>query len=279
MLSNYWDYYKWIKPYRAVSVLFLLFQTPLAIPCEQNLSTLELDAIAQRIYLNECNGQSACLVDWNPGETFPSLGIGHFIWYPARIDPGYVESFPLLVDYIRRRSIALPRWLAQLDPLDAPWSDRASFMKQRHHTNVEQLRSFLLQNQTVQIEFMQQRMQQSLDKIIARTEAAKRNQVRKNIELLCASVQGQYALTDYVNFKGEGLAKQERTNGVGWGLMQVLSGMPLSQSATDAVTHFSESAVVVLTHRATNATSPLELTQWLPGWRKRIQTYSTFSAP
>ena len=33
-------------------------------------------------------------------------------------------------------------------------------------------------------------------------------------------------LIDYVNFKGEGVLETERYRGRGWGLLQVLEGMP-----------------------------------------------------
>jgi len=45
------------------------------------LSASQKAAIGKKIWQNEC----ACSVDglttWNAGEEFPSLGIGHFIWY------------------------------------------------------------------------------------------------------------------------------------------------------------------------------------------------------
>ena len=40
---------------------------------------------------------------WNPGEEFPSLGIGHFIWYPAGVDGPFIESFPRLLAFLSAR--------------------------------------------------------------------------------------------------------------------------------------------------------------------------------
>jgi len=40
-------------------------------------------AIGRKIWQNECAGTVEGLTSWNKGEDFASLGIGHFIWYPA----------------------------------------------------------------------------------------------------------------------------------------------------------------------------------------------------
>ena len=78
---------------------------------------------------------------------------------------------------------------------------------------------------------------------------------------------------DYVNFKGEGLAHSERYNGQGWGLLQVLLAM---ENQPDSVLAFATAADWVLTRRANNARNTIEKETWLPGWRKRLTTYTTF---
>ena len=47
------------------------------------LTERELDAVGRRVWQNECAGTRDGLTSWNEGEGFASLGIGHFIWYPA----------------------------------------------------------------------------------------------------------------------------------------------------------------------------------------------------
>ena len=42
--------------------------------------------LGERIFANECASKRACLTSWNEGEDFPSLGIGHFIWYKQNQD-------------------------------------------------------------------------------------------------------------------------------------------------------------------------------------------------
>ena len=45
---------------------------------------------------------------WNAGEDFPSLGIGHFIWYRAGQQEIFEESFPQLLSFLKRQQVALP---------------------------------------------------------------------------------------------------------------------------------------------------------------------------
>jgi len=62
------------------------------------LSHAEALRIGKKIWQNECNGTVAGLTAWNEGEDFPSLGIGHFIWYPKGVRGPFDESFPKFVE-------------------------------------------------------------------------------------------------------------------------------------------------------------------------------------
>jgi len=88
---------------------------------------------------------------------------------------------------------------------------------------------------------------------------------------------GYYALIDYVNFKGEGTKPEERYQGKGWGLLQVLQNMKVQDE--DVLGAFAAAADRVLTRRV--ALSPPERNEirWLAGWRKRIATYTAKSSP
>jgi len=44
------------------------------------LSEYELNVIAEKIYQNETSGKPENIMFWTKNETFPSIGIGHFIW-------------------------------------------------------------------------------------------------------------------------------------------------------------------------------------------------------
>ena len=236
------------------------------------LEPAQLDWVGQRIFQNECAGRFQCLVHWNEGEAFPSLGIGHFIWYPEGVEGRFVESFPQLIAYMSQRQASVPDWLRGLDPLDAPWPDRAAFMQMQDSIRVAELREFLAGTQGLQAEFIFRRAQESLGTILDEVPDHHQKVVQGYLEELSATPGGVYALMDYVNFKGEGLAESERYKGEGWGLLQVLLAMDPEpgQSTLDA---FREAAGKVLTRRARNAENPIERERWLPGWLKRLETY------
>src|SRR5690606_20084795 len=70
--------------------------------------------IASRIAWNETGGLDRHLTHWGEGEEFPSLGIGHFIWFPAGVDAPFDESFPALVAYVEQNAgdaAPMPGWL------------------------------------------------------------------------------------------------------------------------------------------------------------------------
>ncbi|MFM8231634.1 MAG: hypothetical protein ACKOAL_10460, partial [Chthoniobacterales bacterium] len=76
------------------------------------INDAEADRIGRKIWRNECAGTKDGLTSWNKGEDFPSLGIGHFIWYPAGKRGPFQESFPGLKDYLQSQGVKLPGWLA-----------------------------------------------------------------------------------------------------------------------------------------------------------------------
>lgn len=232
----------------------------------------EMDWVGQQIFQNECAGQFRCLVHWNDGEAFPSLGIGHFIWYPEGVDEPFVESFPKLVQYMIQRQETVPEWLRELDPFDAPWPDKASFESVENSARVAELRQFLAGTQGLQAEFIVRRAQSSLTAIVEAVPSDRKSQLKADLKALSSTPGGIYAVMDYVNFKGEGLSDTERYNGEGWGLRQVLLAMEAGPEST-ALERFREAAARVLTLRADNASNPIEKNRWLKGWLKRLETY------
>ncbi|MGF2735163.1 hypothetical protein [Marinobacter sp. DUT-1] len=236
------------------------------------LKPAQMDWVGQKIFQNECAGKLQCLVHWNEGEAFPSLGIGHFIWYPEGVNGRFVESFPKLIQYMTQRQASVPDWLVNLEPFDAPWPDRETFLEAEDSTRVAELREFLAGTQGLQAEFIFRRARESLDKVVEAAPEQHRERVTQHLVELSATPGGVYALMDYVNFKGEGLAQSERYDGEGWGLLQVLLEMKpeKEQAALDA---FRSAAGEVLTRRAENAENPIERERWLPGWLRRLETY------
>lgn len=237
------------------------------------LTSAQLDWVGQQIFRNECAGRFQCLVHWNDGEAFPSLGIGHFIWYPEGVEGRFVESFPALVEYMEQRQVNIPEWLRALEPFDAPWREKADFLAVDDSPRVAELREFLAGTQGIQAEFIFRRARQSLAKVIEAAPDNQKPEIAARLESLSQTPGGVYAIIDYVNFKGEGLSPTERYEGQGWGLLQVLLEMSESPDQS-ALVKFREAADTVLTRRAANAENPIERERWLPGWRKRLETYA-----
>ena len=69
--------------------------------------------IGQKIWLNETGGKSDAITSWNANEEFASLGIGHFIWFPVGKWLPFEESFPALLEFMRKKNVHLPAWLDQ----------------------------------------------------------------------------------------------------------------------------------------------------------------------
>ena len=113
-------------------------------------------------------------------------------------------------------------------------------------------------------------MQAALPVMLAAIDAPEvRARVERQFHRVSGAPNGLYALIDYVNFKGEGSNPRERYRGQGWGLLQVLEQM--DEHADDDMKEFARSADFVLTRRVANADR--DESRWLPGWRKRLQTY------
>ena len=96
--------------------------------------------------------------------------------------------------------------------------------------------------------------------------------VEQNVALLQQTAAGNFAMIDYVNFKGEGLNPKERYNGEGWGLLQVLMGMQ-PEDAASAPGAFAESAKRVLSRRVQNSPADRGEKRWLAGWHSRCEAY------
>jgi|APTNR8051073442_1049403.scaffolds.fasta_scaffold10737_2 hypothetical protein len=239
-----------------------------APPVPSRLTAGQLQRVGQRIWQNECGGTVAGLTSWNTGEDFASLGIGHFIWYPAGKRGPFEESFPPLLAHLQRSGVALPEWLRQAGP--CPWSSRTAFLADAKGARQQELRTLLSQTVAQQTDFIAARMRAALPKMLSAAPASQRAQVQNGFNALQATPEGTFCLIDYVNFKGEGVSPTEQYNGQGWGLLQVLAGMTTDRSAPAA---FAESAKRVLTNRVRNAPPARGENRWLPGWLNRCEAY------
>ena len=220
------------------------------------LTQSQLDRVGFRIWQNECAGSLNGLTSWNSGEDFASLGIGHFIWYPAgRIGP-FEESFPGLVRHLEAHGVAMPAWTRGA----CVWNSKEAFDADKNSPRQVKLRKILAANVGLQTDYIMLRLQRAADSMSGRGKVA--------FEKLSMTMEGMFCLIDYVNFKGEGTNPKERYLGQGWGLVQVLEDM---QGGSPAA--FSAAAKRVLSLRVANSPPERGEQRWLVGWHNRCESY------
>lgn len=241
--------------------------------------------IGEQVFTNECNRDPACLTSWNPGENFPSLGIGHFIWYRESQQEIFEQSFPALMHFMQDRDVAIPEWIIA-ENFASPWPDRDSFLADMDKARLQELRTFLGNTRDEQTAFIITRFENALATILASADSGENAAlIEENFYAVAANTppHGLYALIDYVNFKGTGVSPFETYNGQGWGLKQVLLDMGSGtgtrpESGEDALTGFVASARRILANRVSNAPADRNESRWLTGWNKRLDTYLPASA-
>lgn len=236
------------------------------------LDDSQLEWLGERVYASECNSRPACLTAWNQGEDFPSLGIGHFIWYPRGSAGPFEETFPDLLRYLLAQGVALPDWLLTALDTGAPWANREAFYREIDAPKMGQLRLLLMDSRHHQARFIADRLASSFADLVAAAPATRREQLERRLTELAASRPplGLYALIDYGHFKGTGLSPDERYAGEGWGLLQVLLAMPAGDASLEG---FVAAAGEVLRRRVRNAPPARNESRWLQGWLNRLQGY------
>lgn len=240
-------------------------------PVAVNLTAGQKAAIGKKIWQNECAGTVAGLTTWNAGEEFPSIGIGHFIWYPAGFNGRFSESWPQFVTFAKQRGANLPAVALERH---SPWATKAQFQGEFNGARMTSLRTWLAANVAVQTDFIIARSHAALPKILAAAPPSEKSRIEANYRKVATTSQGNYALIDYVNFKGDGTQVSERYQGQGWGLLQVLGGMKDVPSGAAAATEFSASAKRILARRIANSPPERGEKRWLEGWSNRCGTYA-----
>lgn len=234
--------------------------------------------VGQKIWLNETGGNRDAITSWNANEEFASLGIGHFIWFPAGKTATFEEDFPPLLEFLRKEGAHLPSWLDKTPIPPCPWVNRTDFMKNFNSPEMKQLRQFLLDTMAGQTQFLVARAQAAMDKILQNTpdNTAREHIVTQFSRMVRASTD-LYPLIDYIDFKGEGTNSAEtavdRQTGErqGWGLKQVLLRMVGTTSEPKAVlAEFADAAQLVLQQRVRNIPAN-RISE--AGWSHRVNTY------
>jgi len=244
---------------------------PSAAPSAR-LSPAQRHAIGMKIWRNESAGKVSGLTHWNEGEEFPSLGIGHFIWYPKGFNGRWTETFPEFIRFAKSRGIRdIPA--AALLP-DCPWNNRAAFTRDFQGGSLMALRKWLTANVNLQTEFIMAKSRAALPKIMAAAPASQRPRIKANYDKVAATPNGTYALIDYVNFKGDGTNPREQYKGQGWGLMWVLLAMRDVAAGPAAAREFAISAKGRLDLRVRNSPPARGEKRWTAGWHNRCDTYT-----
>jgi hypothetical protein len=236
------------------------------------LSPQEIERIGVKVFENECAGKDECLLEWNEGEDFLSLGIGHFIWYSEGKEGPFEESFPIFVRYLKANWKQVPDWLNKEPFPKCPWTMKEDFLKNRRSPKGKELYKLLIETKSQQSAFLVARLDAALP-LMLRNLPEGRDEIKWQFNRLASTPQGIFVLIDYVNFKGLGVYPSEHYQGQGWGLLQVLSGMKGDENGVKAIEEFVQIADKVLTERVLNAPANRNEQRWLPGWQNRVKSY------
>ncbi len=237
------------------------------------LSAYELRVISDKIYLNEASSNPDKLMIWAAGENFASVGIGHFIWYPAGEPKRFDETFPAMIDYFVKNKVEIPSWLAAARHTGAPWKNKATFEHAKNDKEFRQLKMLLLNTKELQTQFFFDRIHESIPQIVKLAPPQDRKRIIANYNALAHTKGGWYPLIDYINFKGKGTKASERYNNQGWGLLQALQEMQPVEAGAQALDEFSRATQAILERRVRNSPPANNEKRWLPGWRNRTSTY------
>ncbi len=260
-----------------VLLVSLIAKPVFAASLPNYLTMKQLQQLAQKIELNETAAKEEFLTYWSENESFPSFGIGHFIWLPENSNKPFKETFPELVTFLSKKSDP-PNWLITLSPFTLPWQNKQQFYQEFNNAELTLLRQWLGQTKHLQAEFIYIRFLEQLN-------LAKQSLPKKQLEMfkyklnkIIAQPAGLFAIIDYANFKGLGNNTLEvyykNGNAVGWGLIDVVLAMPEQKEGLSYLDDFIKSAKFVLTRRTQLAPKYQNEQRWLKGWYYRLDKYN-----
>jgi hypothetical protein len=256
---------------------FLLYSV-VVVSAPLKLTAIQEQYIATKVWTNEGAGLDKYLVHWNDGEDFASLGIGHFIWFPAGHTEKFREVFPMVLCFMEEQKTVMPIWLNSKTPF--PWNSKKEFFdaKARNDKQYIELFDFIKSTTNAQASFLANRLNLALPMMLATINDKKQaNIIKDRFNSILYNKNGTinehglYILIDYVNFKGEGTLESERYNNQGWGLLQVLENMDYKNQ--NKFLAFSNSAKAMLSRRIANSPKLRGEERWRIGWNKRLDTY------
>lgn len=233
--------------------------------------------VGRQVWINESGGSTDGLTAWNAGEDFPSLGIGHWIWFKEGGHPQFEESFPKLVAFIRANGPKPPAWLDRQPVPPCPWRSKAEFEREFRSAKLNELRQFLVDSIPQQTQYLLARAGVATPGMLDTLPAQKdKRHVLTQLNRVVRSSPDLYPVIDYVNFKGEGISEKETVfdppsgRRQGWGFKYLLLEMKGTEEGAAALEEFSRAAKYVLDRRIRNHP---QSQRWRLGWHKRCDTY------
>lgn len=237
------------------------------------LNAVQVEKIGMQIWKNESGQRTDLLIHWHKDESFPSLGIGHNIWFLQGQEKIFTEQFPLLCDYLQKKGVTLPVWLQKAKRQGAPWKNRDDFLND--HKKARNLRHILSSTIKLQTDFMIERLDKQWPLILQGAPKKERSKILAIYTLMRSTLRGTYILVDYLNFKGNGIDPKEQINGHRWGLLQVLLDMPHGLKKDTVNLAFTLSAMKMLLILIQHSAPEYSRMKFLNGWINRLNTYSS----
>jgi len=265
-----------MRPFAMGFLFFWALSTPASLWASSQdtpMTADELGCLQKMIFFNECSGRVERMITWNADEDFPSFGLGHFIWYPQGRKGPYQALFPDFLSFLEAQKTEIPAWIKALPTREAPWQSREEFLSDLSSERMISLRNFLDRTQGFQTQFIIQRIKGILPRMLAAIPEEKRPEIELKFKEIEEAPRGMFALIDYVNFKGEGILETERSQGQGWGLLQVLEEMRTPEKKEGALEEFVRAAKKVLENRVKNAPPEKDCSKRLGGWKTRVKNY------
>ena len=228
------------------------------------------DRVVELIYMNETGGKPDALIIKNDKEDVCSLGIGHFIWYPAGVKHQYKETFPEL---LKRLQVTDGVFKGAPDveiPSTCPWASSSDLATAKSSDVYKRIVTGLVspEGKRVQVNYMVERARAA----IAETVKEDPSSAKKLLDLL-ATEQGTYVVIDYINFKGNS-AETEAYGDFQWGFKTAIYVMSEDETLTPEE-RFQIAVETLLEMRVEEAKKlGKDESNFLPGWLKRVGTYS-----
>ena len=256
----------WTLFFLALLVLFAIVAYSFIEPREIIINDTQAEMIALKISDNEDTREQLRLIRWPDEDEFSSLGIAPFFWHPHKAESAEL-NFNDLLEHLAL-SHNLPEWLNEVTT--PPWDSREDFFSARHDAFKYQLRDFLQQTKSDQVQYLIKNLEANLPRMLKEVKNPfARMHAYENFYHVAVLENGVYALLDYSVFMGNGLSSEDRHKNLGWGLVHVLENM--RGNAENLVQAFASTAEVLLMRRIESL--PNDERRHLIEWRRRINTY------